>query len=76
MIRDRTFQTKAAEPAIGQIEMNLFAQTALGANPVAVANNQHPDHQFRIDRGAAGVAVAICEMPAEFAKIKASVNAS
>ena len=55
MIGHIAFQPQAAEPAIGKIEMNLLAQATLGADAVAVADDQHPDHQFGIDRGAAGV---------------------
>ena len=32
--------------------MHLFAQPALGTNAHAVADDQHPDHQLRIDRRA------------------------
>ena len=37
--------------------MHLLAQPALRADAEAVADDQHPDHQFRIDRGAADLAV-------------------
>jgi hypothetical protein len=50
-------EAKAAEPAIGQIEVNLVTQPPLGTNAVAVAHQQHTDHQFWIDRGASHVAV-------------------
>ena len=38
------------KPAIRQIEVDLVAQPTLRANAKAIANNQHPDHQLRIDR--------------------------
>lgn len=31
--------------------MDFFAQTPLGADAEAIADEQHPDHQFRIDEG-------------------------
>jgi len=37
--------------------MYLLAQAALGANAEAIADEQHPDHQFRIDRRSADLAV-------------------
>jgi hypothetical protein len=37
--------------------MDLFAQPPLRADAKAVADDQHPDHQFRIDRRTADVAV-------------------
>src|SRR5580704_1534434 len=46
-----------SKPAIGEIEMNLLAQSALRAYAHAIAGDQHADHQLRIDRGATGAAV-------------------
>ena len=57
VVRDRVFQVQPAEPAIRQVQVDLLAQPALGANAEAVADDQHADHQLRIDRWAAGVAV-------------------
>jgi hypothetical protein len=34
--------------------MNLFTQPAFGANAIAVADQQHPHEQFRINRWPAG----------------------
>jgi hypothetical protein len=57
MIGDLTLQSQTAtKPAIGQIEMNLFTQPPLGADGEAIADDEHPDHQFRIDRGPANCA--------------------
>ena len=50
-------EAKPAEPAVGQIEVNLVAQPPLGTNAVAVAHQQHADHQLGIDRGSAHLAV-------------------
>ena len=51
MIGNLAIQTEAAKPAIGQIEMNLLAQPTLRPNAHAIADDQHADHQLRIDRG-------------------------
>ena len=48
---------KPAEPAVGQVEVNLLAQPPLRADAEAVADDQHPDHQLRIDRRPADLAV-------------------
>ena len=48
MVRDLVIQTEAAKPAIGEIEMNLLAQSALRAYAHAIAGDQHADHQLRI----------------------------
>jgi hypothetical protein len=46
-------QAKPTEPAVGQVEMHLFAEPPLGPDPEAIADNQHPDQQLRIDRRSA-----------------------
>ena len=47
----------ATQPAVSQVQMHFLAQPALGPYGEAVTDDQHPDHQLRIDRGAAGVAI-------------------
>jgi hypothetical protein len=44
-------ETEPAKPATGQVEVNLLAQASLRADPEAVADEQHPDHQLGIDQG-------------------------
>jgi hypothetical protein len=56
-MRHLALQIEFAEPAVGKVKLDLFAQTALVPDPVAVPDNQHSDHQFRIDRRPANVAV-------------------
>ena len=51
VVRHLALQAEAAEPAVGQVQVHLFAQAPLGADAEAVADHQHADHQFRIDRG-------------------------
>jgi len=57
VIRHRAVEAEAAEPAIGEIEVYLLAEPALRSDAQAIADEQHPDHQLGIDRGAAGLAV-------------------
>ena len=45
------------EPSVGQMQVHSFAQPSLEANAIAVADNQYPQHEFRVDRGPADVAV-------------------
>src|SRR5437763_16136375 len=40
-----------AKPAIRQVEMHLFAQPPLRADAEAIADDQYPNQQLRIDRG-------------------------
>ncbi len=69
-------EVQSAEPAVGQVQVHLLAQPALGADAEAVADDQHPDHQFRIDGGAAGVAVEGSQVFAQFAEFKNLVDAA
>jgi hypothetical protein len=62
-------QTKAAEPPVDQVQMDLLAQTAFGTDAVK-------DHQLRIDRGAAGMAVVVGQMLAQSAQVNAGINAA
>src|SRR6202023_1202296 len=36
-------EPEPAEPAVGEVQVNLFAQPPLRADAQAVADNQHPD---------------------------------
>src|SRR3989454_10410225 len=56
--------------------MHLLAQPPLGADAKAVAHDQHPDHQLRIDRRTTRVTVERCEVPAQFAQIEKLIYAS
>src|SRR5688572_30791542 len=62
MVRHCLFEAKPAEPSVSEIEPDLVAQAPFGADRVAVADQQHPDHQLRIDRRAADLAVEWLEL--------------
>src|SRR3954453_22793595 len=57
MVGHIAVQPKPAEPAVGQIEMNLLAEPKLRADAEAIADQQHPDHQFGLDQRAPDHAV-------------------
>jgi hypothetical protein len=44
------FQAQLAKPPIGQINLNLAADLPLRSDGENVPDDQHPDHQHRIDR--------------------------
>src|SRR5512132_465406 len=50
-------QDQGGKTSVGEMELDLLAQPPLKANAVAVAHNQHPDHEIGIDRRPANVAV-------------------
>jgi len=62
MVRHVAIETQPAEPSIGQVQMDLLAQPPLRPDAKTIADNQHPDQQFRIDRGPACRAVEWCHM--------------
>src|SRR5215211_4332012 len=45
-----TVQPEPTEPAVGEVEVHFFAKPPLGADAEAVTDDQHPDHQLRVDR--------------------------
>ena len=57
MVGDRVRQVEPAKPAIGEVEMNLLAQPPLRADAHDVADEQHAEHQLRVDRRPADGAV-------------------
>lgn len=49
MVGHPVSEIEPAEPAIGQVEVHLLAQAPFRADAEQVADQQHPEHQFRID---------------------------
>jgi hypothetical protein len=56
------------------MEVDLVAQPPLGADPEAIADNQHPDHQLRIDRRPARLAVVGFKMRPNLRQIDKPVD--
>jgi hypothetical protein len=54
--------------------MHLLAQPAFRADAVAIADDQHPDQQFRVDRWSSGCAVEWCQVGPNRAEIDEAVN--
>src|SRR5580692_8286402 len=50
-------EIEAAEPAVGEVQLDLLAQLPLEAKAVAVTDDEHPDHQLGVDRRPADLAV-------------------
>ena len=76
MIGDRCVQVETTEPAVGQVQVDLLAEPALGANAKAVANDQHADHQLRIDRRTSCVAVERRQVVVQLAQIEEAIDAA
>jgi hypothetical protein len=56
--------------------VDFIAQPPLGSDTHAVADNQHPHHQFGINRGAADAAVERLQFCAHLLEIEKSVDPS
>jgi len=76
VIRHRVLEAETAEPAIRKVEVHLLAQSTLRTNAEAVADQQHPHHQLRIDRRTAGVAVERGELLAQLSQIEEPIDAA
>jgi hypothetical protein len=50
VVRHIAIETQTAEPAIRQVQVDLFAQPPFRADAKAVADDQHADQQLGIDR--------------------------
>src|SRR5262249_32642410 len=57
MIRYLVIEFEATEPTVTEMELHLLAQLPFKADPVTVADNEHPDHQLRGDRRPPDVAI-------------------
>ena len=74
MVGHAAVQAKAADPTIGEVQVDLFAQPPLGADAAAVADQQHPDHQLGIDRRPADGTVEGLKLPADVAQLDEAVD--
>jgi hypothetical protein len=74
VVRNPPIQAEPTKPAIRQIEMNFLAQSALGSNAHAIADDQHADHQFRVNRRATGAAVERLQRPPDDVKDEMPVD--
>ena len=57
MIGYLVVEIEPAKPPVRKMKFDLLAQPPLGANAVAITDDQHPDHQLGINRRPANVTV-------------------
>ena len=57
MVRDVAVQAEPAKPPVGEVQVHLVAEPALGPDAEAVADDQHADHQLGVNRGSPELAV-------------------
>jgi hypothetical protein len=74
MIGDIAVEPKPAKPSICQIEVDFLAQAPLRADAETVTHDQHPDHQFWIDRWATNRTVEGGQLPPQRPKLHKPVD--
>ena len=74
MIRHSILDTELAEPAIGEVHLHFTADQSLRADRKDIPHDQHPDHQFRIDRRATHGRIMRCKFTAKPGQIESSVD--
>ncbi len=74
MVRDFVLQTQAAEPAVGQVQLHLVAQTPLRADRIAVADQKHANHQLGANRRTTKVTIVRLHLATQPTQIKNRVD--
>ena len=74
VIGNAVVQIEAAKPAVREAQMGLFTVPPHRPDAETVANQQHADQQFRIDRQAPDVAVEIRAVRPNAAQIDKAIN--
>ena len=54
--------------------MHLFAEPPFRTNAAAITDDQHPDHQFRIDRRTTDGAVVGCKMASQARQLNEAID--
>ena len=76
MIGNLVIELEAAEPTITEMKFDLLAQLPFKADAIAVADNEHPDHQLRIDRGPPDLAVERRQLLAKSTSTRVTIGVS
>src|SRR5215468_5743514 len=74
MIGHFAVETQSAEPAIPEVQVNLFAQPSFRADAEAIAHDQHSDQQFWIDRRPSRLTVKGRQMPPNPAQVDKAID--
>jgi hypothetical protein len=57
VVRHFVVEIESTEPPISEVQLNFLTKPSLKAHALAVAHNQHPQHELRIDRRSPNIAV-------------------
>ena len=69
-----TIPARLKKPAVGEVQVDLLAQPPLGANAKAIADDQHPDHQLRVNRGPTHLAVKRRQLAPQSVEVDRSID--
>jgi hypothetical protein len=73
VVRHGAVETEPAKPPISEVQVDLVAEPPLRPEPEAIAYNQHPDHQLRVDRRPACLAVERRQLPPQLSQVHKAV---
>ena len=74
MIRHSILDTELAEPAIGEVHLHFTTDQPLRTDRKDISHDQHPDHQFRIDRRSTNGRIMRSKFAANPGQIERSVD--
>ncbi len=74
MVWDAVSQVEMAKPAVCRVQMHFFAESPFRPDTETIADQQHPDQQFGIDRRTPCMAVKTGQMNANAVQIYKLVN--
>jgi hypothetical protein len=74
VVWDPVLKAEPAEPTIGQVDLDLATQRTLRADREGVTNDQHPDHQHRINRWPPQRGVVGCKLGMDPRQVQNSRN--
>ncbi len=67
-------QVQTTEPAIGQVQMNFHTQPPFRPDTHDIADQKHSDHQFRVNRRTADVAIERSKMCSDAGQVDKSIH--
>src|SRR5512147_3335219 len=74
VIRDLVLQREPTKPAIGKVHSHITAKRPLRSDRKHVADDEHPDHQHRIDRWPTEPRIIRCQLGMHPTQIKNRSN--
>jgi len=74
MIGDSVLDAEPAEPAVGKIHLHFATEQPFRTDRKNISHDQHPDHQFRIDRRAPHRRIVRCKFSAKPGQVESGLD--